>query len=67
MDVLAADGLLLLLLGRGVLSVVVRHVIYPALSWNRDEVDVPLADAGPEGRVICCTTGGNMPGSSSPG
>src|SRR6476659_5002256 len=50
--------LLLLLVGAGVLSVVVRHVIYPALSWNRDESTYLWQVQGLRAGDLLSTTGG---------
>jgi len=50
--------LLVLLVGAGVLAVVVRHVIYPALSWNRDESTYLWQVQGLRAGDLLSTTGG---------
>ena len=46
---------------RRVVSVVVRHVIYPALSWNRDESTYLWQVHGPAGGSDLLTTTGGLP------
>src|SRR6476469_1623187 len=53
--------LLALLVGAAVLSVVVRHVVYPALSWNRDESTYLWQVGGLRAGDLLSTTGG-LPG-----
>jgi len=50
--------LLVLLVGTGVLSVAVRHVVYPALSWNRDETTYLWQVRGLRAGDLLTTTGG---------
>src|SRR5207249_3139567 len=50
--------LLVLLAGAGALSVVVRHVVYPALSWNRDETTYLWQVRGLRAGDLLTTTGG---------
>jgi len=59
--VLARTGLVLLLLAAAaIMSVVVRHVVYPALSWNRDEVTYLWQVRGLRAGHLL-TTAGDMP------
>ena len=50
--------LLALLVGAAVLSVAVRHVVYPALSWNRDESTYLWQVGGLRAGDLLTTTGG---------
>lgn len=50
--------LLALLAGAVVVSIVVRHVVYPALSWNRDEATYLWQVKGLEAGKLLTTTGG---------
>jgi len=51
-------ALLAVLGGTAVVSVVVRHVIYPALSWNRDEATYLWQVSGLRAGQLMTTTGG---------
>jgi hypothetical protein len=51
-------ALLAVLATTAVLSIVVRHVIYPALSWNRDEATYLWQVSGLRAGQLMTTTGG---------